>query len=125
MQPHSLNNMKIQKYYQNELNLHVINSRNNLPKIKNGAHMKDWSHINNLDGYKLIATCYIALYVNGDNVTCLDSFGVEYTQKKITKFTGNKYITINIFKKQANDLIMCAYFLSLLDKFFPKKYKKE
>ena len=117
--------MKIQKYYQNELNLHVINSRNNLPKIKNGAHMKDWSHINNLDGYKSIATCYIALYVNGDNVTCLDSFGVEYTQKKITKLTGNKYITINIFKKQANDLIMCAYFLSLLDKFFPKKYKKE
>ena len=37
---------------------------------------------------------YKSLYVNGDNVTCFDSFGVECISKnKIKKFKGNKNIT--------------------------------
>ena len=32
---------------------------------------------------QLIKTHWIALYVNGDNVTYLDSFGVEYNSKEI------------------------------------------
>ena len=64
------------------------------------------------------------MYLNGDNVIYLDSFGVEYIPKEMTKFTGNKNITTNIYKIQANDSVMHGYFLNFLDNFFPNKYKK-
>ena len=47
-------------------------SRNNLPKIKDGAY------VINLNDYESIGTHWIALYVNGDNVTYFDSFGLEH-----------------------------------------------
>ena len=40
MPPHSLTNSEIQKYYQNEPKFNGVYSRNNLPKIKNGAYVK-------------------------------------------------------------------------------------
>ena len=40
MPPHSLTNFEIQKYYQNEPKFSGVYSRNNLPKIKNGAYVK-------------------------------------------------------------------------------------
>ena len=40
MPPHSLTNFEIQKYYQNEPKFNGVYSRNNLPKIKNGAYVK-------------------------------------------------------------------------------------
>ena len=45
-------------------------SRNNVPKIKNGEY------VINLNEYESLGTSWIALYVNGDNVTYFDSFGV-------------------------------------------------
>ena len=42
-------------------------------------------HIINLDEYKPIATHRIALYVNAENVTYFDSFGVTNFQKKLKK----------------------------------------
>ena len=50
------------------------------------------------------------LYVNADNVTYFDNFGVEHTPKEISKFIGNKNITTNIYGIQTYDLIMCEYF---------------
>ena len=37
MTPHPLKNFEMQKYYQNEPKFNGVSSRNNLPKIKNGA----------------------------------------------------------------------------------------
>ena len=37
MPPHSLNNFKIEKYYQNETRFNGVYSRNNLSRIKDGA----------------------------------------------------------------------------------------
>ena len=79
MPPHPLANFEIQKYYQNDAQLSSKNrpkcngvySRNNLSKIKAGAYEI------NLDEYKSIRTHWIALYVNAENVTYFDSFGVE------------------------------------------------
>ena len=39
MPPHSLINFEIQRYYQNESNINGIYSRNNLPRIKDGAYV--------------------------------------------------------------------------------------
>ena len=52
----------------------------------------------------------IALYLNGDNLTYFDSFGVEKILKEIEKFIGNKNISTNIFGIQSNDSMMCGYF---------------
>ena len=64
----------------------------------------------NLNEYSDIGTHWVALYVNNNNVTYFDSFGVEHIPKEIIKFIGNKNIKTNIFRIQAYDSIMCGYF---------------
>ena len=49
----------------------------------------------NLDEYKSIGTHWIALYVNDNNVTYFDSFGLEHIPKEIRKFIGNKNLETN------------------------------
>ena len=49
------------------------------------------------------------MYVNGDSVTCFDSFEVEYIPKEIKKFIGNKNIVTYIYRIQANDSIICGF----------------
>ena len=75
MSPHSLTNFKIQKY-QNKPQINGVYSRNNLPKIKDGAY------VINLDEYKSIGTHWIALYENGNNIIYFDHFGVEHIPKE-------------------------------------------
>ena len=48
--------------------------------------------------------------MNGNNVTYFDSFGVEHTPKEIKKFISSKNIKTNIYRIQANYLIICGYF---------------
>ena len=87
-----LTNFKIQTHYQNEaqicsknkLKFNGVYSRNNFTKIKVGAY------VTNLDYFKSIAIHWIALYVNNNNVTYFDSFGVEHIPKEIKKFIKNK-----------------------------------
>ena len=62
MPRHPLTNFEVQKYYQNKPKFNGFYSRNNLHKIKDGEF------IINSDGYQLIGTHWIALYVNGNNV---------------------------------------------------------
>ena len=104
MPPLPLTNFEIQKYYQTEPKFNDVYSRNNFSKIKDGAY------ITNLDEYKSIGTHWIALHVNVKSVTHFDSFGVEHIPKEIRKFIGNKSITTNIHRMQANDSILCGYF---------------
>ena len=71
MPPSPLTNFEIQNYYQNESKFNGAYSRNNLPKIKDGANVID------LDEYKSIGTYWIGLYMNANNILYFDSFGVE------------------------------------------------
>ena len=52
----------------------------------------------------------VALYIQNNDVTYFDSFGVEYIPKKINKFISNKNIKTNYFRIQEYDPIMCGYF---------------
>ena len=63
-----LTNFEIQKYHENEPKFNSVYSRNNLPKIKDGAYIR------NLDEFGSIGIPWIALYVNDNNVTYFDSF---------------------------------------------------
>ena len=71
--------------------------------------MKDGAYVINLDEHYDTGTHWIALWVNGNNSTYFDSFGVEHIPKEIKPFINNKNIT-NIFRIQAYDSIMCGYF---------------
>ena len=82
MPPHPFTNSEIQKYYQNEARFNGVYSRDNLPKIKDGAY------VINLDEYSDIGTHWVALWVNNNNVTYFDSFGVEHIPKEIKEFVN-------------------------------------
>ena len=133
MPPHPLTNSKIQKYYQNEPKVSGVYSRNNLPKIKDGAYGI------NTDEFKSMGTNWIALYVNTENVAYFGNLGVEHIpKKKNRKFIGNKNSNTNIYKIQAYDSLMCEYFcigfidfvvkgkslLEYTNLFSPAEYKK-
>ena len=113
MPPHPLTNFEIQKYYENEPRFNGVYSRDNLPKIKDGAY------VINLYEYSDIGIHWVALWVNNsNNITCFDSFGVEHIPKEINAFINhpsssalqNKNIKTNIFIIQAYDSIMCGCF---------------
>ena len=103
MPPYPLTNFEILKYYQKDPKLNSAYSKFFLPKIKYGAY------VINLDEYEPIGTHWIALYVNGNNITYFDSFGVENIPKEIKKLIGNKNIIASIYTIQAYNSIMCRY----------------
>ena len=92
-------------HYQGKSRFNGVYSRDNLPKtIKNGAY------VINLGEYSDIGTHWIALYVNNKTVTYFDSFGIEHIPTEIIKFINDKNIIASIFRIQAYDSVMCAYF---------------
>ena len=58
MPPHTLINLEIQKYYQDEPKFNGVYSSNNLCKIKDGTN------VISLEEYESVGTHWIALYVN-------------------------------------------------------------
>ena len=83
--PHPLTNFEIQKYYKNEPRFNGVYSRDNLPKIKDGAY------VINLDEYSDIGTHWVVLYLNNNNdnnnnnnnIIYFDSLCVEHIPKKL------------------------------------------
>ena len=104
MPPHPLTNFKMQKYHQNEPRFNGVYSRDNLPRINDGAY------VINLDEYYDIETHWFALYLQNNDVTYFYSFRVEHFPKEIRIFISNKNIKVNIFSIQKYDSIMCGYF---------------
>ena len=104
MPPHPLTNFDIQKYYQNESRFNSVFSRDNLPKIRDGAY------VTNLDEYSDIGTYWVALYVHNNDVIYFDSFGVEHIPKEIKTFIDRSLsITTNIFRIEAYNSIIRGY----------------
>ena len=86
MPSHPLTNFEIQNYYQNEPRFNGVYARDNSQKRKNGAYMI------NLDEYSDIGTHWITFYVQNNDVTYFDSFGVEHIPNNIRTFMDNKNI---------------------------------
>ena len=64
------------------MNLHFMGLFQEIIYLKK----KDAKFVKSLDDYESIGTHWITLYVNGDNITYFDSFGVEKISKEIKKF---------------------------------------
>ena len=92
-------------YYQNQPRFINVYLRDSL-----SDETRDGVYVINLDEYSDIETHWIALYVQNNDVTYFDSFGVEYIPKEIKVFIGIENIKTNIFRIQAYDSIMCGYF---------------
>ena len=90
MPSYPLTHFEIQKYYQNEPKFNGINSKINLLKIKDGVYVID------LDEYESTETDRVALYLNGNNVTYFDSFGIKHIPKENKKIIDNKNIITNV-----------------------------
>ena len=104
MLPHPLTNFEIEKYYQDEPRFHGVYSRNNLTKIEDGPY------VINLDEYSDIGTHWIALYLQNNDVTYFDSFGVEHIPKEIKTFIDRSLsITTNTFRIEAYNSIIRGY----------------
>ena len=99
-----LTNFEIQKYYHNQPRFNGRYSRDNLPKVKDGAY------VINLDGYSDIRTNWIALHGQSNNVSYFGTFGVEHIPEEIKTFIDNKNIKTNIFRIQAHNSIMWGDF---------------
>ena len=97
MPSHHLTNFEIQKYYQNESKVDGVYSRNNLSKIKDGTY------ITNPDECESRESHQIALYVNAENVTYFDGFGVKHIPQNLENSLEIKNIKASIYKKQAYD----------------------
>ena len=109
MLPLPLTNFEIQKYYQNEPRFNAVYPGDNLPE-RSSTEIKDGAYIINLDEYSDIGTHCFAFYIQNNDVTYFDSFGVKDIPKEVRLFISNKNIKTNIFRIQEYDLIMCGYF---------------
>ena len=82
-----------------------VYSRDNLPK-----KLKDGAYVINFDEYTDVETHWITLYLLNIEIIYFDSFGVEHVPKEIKEFIGHKSIKTNIFRIQANNLILLGCF---------------
>ena len=80
IQLHPLTNFEIQKYYQKKPRFNGAYSRDTLPP------KKDATYVINFDEYSDIGTHRVALYMEDNNITYFDSFGVEHIPKEIKAF---------------------------------------
>ena len=99
-----LNNTKITNYFNYEARFTGIFSRNNLPKIKDGAYLI------NLDDKKRKGTHWVSLLIDRNTATCVDSFGIEYTLQEVLNKIRDKSITHNVFRIQDNDSVTCGFY---------------
>ena len=56
------------------------------------------AYVINLHEYKSIVIHWAALYLNSENATYFDSFGVEHIPTEIKQFIRNKNIIRNIYR---------------------------
>ena len=64
---------------------------------------KGWAYVINFDEYPDVGTYWIALFCEKTEIVCFDSFGADHINKEFVK-----NITVNIFRKQSNNSIMCG-----------------
>ena len=107
MPPLPLINVELQKYDQNESRFNGVYSRDNLQKITNGEY------ITNFDEYSDIGTHWVALYLQNNDVTYFDFFGVEHIPKEIRIFISKK-TSKQIFLEYKHLIYFCIGFVERL-----------
>ena len=100
---HPLNNIKIINYFKYEPRFNGEFSRNNLPKIKNGAY------VINLNDENIKGTHWVLLLIDKNTAVYFDFFGIGYIQQEVLNKFKDKSITHNIVKIQHFESIICRF----------------
>ena len=85
MQPHSLTDFELEKYYQNEQRFNGV-----FKEIICLKKIKDEAYIIIFDEYADIGTHWIALFCNRSEIVYFGIFVVEHVPQEIKEFVGNK-----------------------------------
>ena len=102
--------MKIANYFKYEPRFNGVSSRNNLPRIKDGAY------VINLDDKNSKGAQWVSFYWQKNTAVYFDCFGIEYIPQKVLNKIKDKWITHNIFRIQDNESIMCGfYFIAFIE----------
>ena len=121
MPPHPLTNFEIKRYFQNQWKFNGVYLRNKLPEIKDGTFAIS------LDEYKSVGVHWVSLYVNGENLTYFDGFGVENVPKKLKNSyeikTNNSIMWGYIHIGLIDFIIKSKKFFDYTDLFSPNKYE--
>ena len=82
---HPLTNFEIKRYSPNESRFNGVFSRNNLPK-----KIKDGAYVINLDEYVHVATHWIALFCNRNEIVYFNVLVLNMFLKKLNNLLGIK-----------------------------------
>ena len=72
-----MNNVEITNYFKYEVRINGVFSRNNLPRIKDGAY------VINLDDRNSKGTHWVSLFIDKNLAIYFDSFGIEYIPQEV------------------------------------------
>ena len=56
-------------------------------------------------------THWVSIFIDKNIAVYFDSFGIEYIPQEVLSKIKDKSITHNILRTQADDSIMCVYFI--------------
>ena len=98
-----LNNIEIVNYFNYEPRFNGVSSRNNLPRIKDGAY------IINLDNENSKGTHWVSSFIDRNTAVYCCSFWIEYIPQEVINKLKNKSVTHNTFRIQDNESIMYDY----------------
>ena len=109
IQLHPLNHIEITDYFNYERRLNGAFSRNNLPRIKDGAYV-----INLVDKNDK-RTHWVSLFTVRNTAVYFDSFGVECIPQEVLNkiyplFLKITRITRYVFRIQDTEFIMCGFY---------------
>ena len=98
-----LNNIEIVNYFNYEPRFNGVSSRNNLPRIKDGAY------IINLDNENSKGTHWVSSFIDRNTAVYCYSFWIEYIPQEVINKLKNKSVTHNTSRIQDNESIMYDY----------------
>ena len=59
---------------------------------------------------KTKGTHWVSLFIDRNTAVCFDSFGIEYIPQEVLNKVRDKSITLNIFRIQDNESIICGFY---------------
>ena len=92
-----LSNIKTAKYFNYDPRFNGVFSRDNLPRMKDGAY------IINLNDKQSEVRHWVSFFI-------LHSFGIDYIPQKVLRKIKDKSITHNIFRAQSDESIMSEFY---------------
>ena len=98
------------KYFVNDCRFNGVFSRDNLPRIEDGAYMI------NLNDKQSKGTHWVSLFIDKHMAVYLEFSGIEYIQREVLSEIQDKSITHDIFRTQDDDSIRSGfYFVAFIE----------